>query len=117
VVAHLEEAGASKGQPVHVINVNIVDNPEDATLGAFHFCDLMAKLASCEDLDDEISHILNHLEKKSEREHLHMVSFYWSNEAFFSTFISVNSDFIRNQWEKKNEFLELFSENKLCHWE
>ena len=26
--------------PVHVINMNVVDNPEDATIGAFLLCEL-----------------------------------------------------------------------------
>ena len=32
--------------PVHVINMNVVDNPEDATIGAFLLCELAQLLTS-----------------------------------------------------------------------
>ena len=32
--------------PVHVINMNVVDNPEDATIGAFLLCELAKTLTS-----------------------------------------------------------------------
>ena len=35
------EADDSGTEPVHVINIDIIDNHEDATLGAFLLCDLM----------------------------------------------------------------------------
>ena len=32
--------------PVHVINMNVVDNPEDATIGAFLLCELAQLLTN-----------------------------------------------------------------------
>merc|ERR1711982_252405 len=36
--------------PVHVINMNVVDNPEDATIGAFLLCELVQLLTASDDL-------------------------------------------------------------------
>ena len=53
-----------------------IDNPEDATLGAFLLLDLATKLEACEDLDDEIDEIVHDFESKCERSVLHTVVFY-----------------------------------------
>jgi hypothetical protein len=45
-------------QPVHVLNMDIVDNAEDATIGAFLLCELATALANSQDLDDEIVDII-----------------------------------------------------------
>ena len=42
--------------PVHVINMNVVDNPEDATIGAFLLCELAQLLTNSDDLDNDIDH-------------------------------------------------------------
>ena len=34
--------------------MDIVDNPEDATIGAFILCELVQSMRDCEDLDDEL---------------------------------------------------------------
>merc|ERR1712055_490723 len=44
VVEHFANSDSVSETPVHVINVDIVDNPEDATIGAFLFCELMSLL-------------------------------------------------------------------------
>lgn len=53
-----------------------VDNPEDATIGAFMFCELMQLLENCQDLDDEMDELLQEFETKCDRSILHTVSFY-----------------------------------------
>ena len=40
VLAMFETRQAEEERPVHVINMNVVDNPEDATIGAFLLCEL-----------------------------------------------------------------------------
>ena len=82
--------------PVHVINMNVVDNPEDATIGAFLLCELaqlltsrftILRLHACvelnhktacfsDDLDNDIDDIIQEFEGKCEREVLHTVLFY-----------------------------------------
>lgn len=62
--------------PVHVINIDIEDNHEEATLGAFMICDLAAKLSAAEDLDDNIDEILHEFEVRTKRNILHSVQFY-----------------------------------------
>ena len=79
--------------PVHVINMNVVDNPEDATIGAFLLCELAKTLTSrlrfqifsskffkgfffSDDLDNDIDDIIQDFEGNCEREVLHTVLFY-----------------------------------------
>ena len=62
--------------PVHVINMNVVDNPEDATIGAFLLCELAQLLTSSDDLDNDIDDIIQEFEGRCEREVLHTVLFY-----------------------------------------
>jgi len=76
VVEHFANVDSVSETPVHIINVDIVDNPEDATIGAFLFCELMSLLDRSSDLDDEIDDILRDFEDKCQRSILHNVSFY-----------------------------------------
>jgi len=76
VLEHFEEKGSAEGQPAHVLNMDIQDNHEEATIGAFLICDLMASLAAADDLDDEIEERLREFETKSKRPILHTVVFY-----------------------------------------
>lgn len=76
VIEHFENNDSSHSHLAHVINLDIIDNPEDATIGAFHFLDLASKLESCEDLDDEIDEIVHEFEDKCDRPVLHSVVFY-----------------------------------------
>jgi len=67
---------AESETPVHVINMNVVDNPEDATIGAFLLCELAQHLTNSEDLDNDIDDIIQDFESKCDREVLHTVLFY-----------------------------------------
>jgi hypothetical protein len=42
VVTDLEAREKKNPEPVHIINIDIQDNPEEATIGAFMICDLCA---------------------------------------------------------------------------
>eukprot|EP00062_Callorhinchus_milii_P020875 gi/632977112/ref/XP_007905164.1/ PREDICTED: RNA polymerase II subunit A C-terminal domain phosphatase SSU72 [Callorhinchus milii] len=63
-------------QPVHVINVDIQDNHEEATLGAFLICELCQCIQRTEDMENEIDELIQELEEKSTRTFLHTVCFY-----------------------------------------
>ncbi|XP_002155087.1 RNA polymerase II subunit A C-terminal domain phosphatase SSU72 [Hydra vulgaris] len=63
-------------RPVHIINIEIADNHEEATLGAFQICELCEKLEKPDDLDDDIAEILEECERKFKRNILHTVAFY-----------------------------------------
>ncbi|XP_075249969.1 RNA polymerase II subunit A C-terminal domain phosphatase SSU72-like [Convolutriloba macropyga] len=61
--------------PCHVINIDISDNQEDATIGAFMICDLCSMMEASEDLDCDIENILQAFETKSRRSVLHDILF------------------------------------------
>jgi len=73
---HFASRESEEETPVHVINMNVIDNPEDATIGAFLLCELAQHLSSSDDLDNEIDDIIQDFEHKCEREVLHTVLFY-----------------------------------------
>jgi len=73
---YFSEREAEKETPVHVINMNVVDNPEDATIGAFLLCELAQNLSISDDLDNDIDDIIQDFESKCEREVLHTILFY-----------------------------------------
>ncbi|RNA24322.1 dihydrolipoyllysine-residue succinyltransferase component of 2-oxoglutarate dehydrogenase mitochondrial -like protein [Brachionus plicatilis] len=51
-------------QPVHIINIDVADNHEDATIGAFILYELALMLQNSEDMDNEIDEILQDYESK-----------------------------------------------------
>ena len=59
-----------------ITNSLVKDNHEEATIGAFLFCELVQMLADSPDLDDEIDELLQAFEAKSGRPVLHTVVFY-----------------------------------------
>lgn len=61
--------------PVHVINLDVTDNHEDATIGAFLILDLAQILASSSDLDNDIDELLQDFEAKTDRRLLHTIAF------------------------------------------
>ena len=76
VLENLGETGNRSGNSVHVVNMDIVDNPEDATIGAFLLHELAEMLNKSPDLDDEIDEIVQEFEGKCQRPVLHSVAFY-----------------------------------------
>ncbi|KAI8500388.1 PREDICTED: RNA polymerase II subunit A C-terminal domain phosphatase SSU72-like [Branchiostoma belcheri] len=76
VVEDLETRDSSADAPVHVINIDIQDNHEEATIGAFLICDLCHMLQDSDDLENDMDDILQAFEEKCNRPILHTVSFY-----------------------------------------
>ncbi|XP_057551085.1 RNA polymerase II subunit A C-terminal domain phosphatase SSU72 like protein 3-like [Hippopotamus amphibius kiboko] len=63
-------------QPVHVINVDMEDTLEDATLGALIICELCQRLQQAEDMEGSLAELLLSVEEKTGRSFLHTVCFY-----------------------------------------
>ncbi|CAM9747403.1 RNA polymerase II subunit A C-terminal domain phosphatase SSU72-like [Lampetra fluviatilis] len=63
-------------QPVHVINVDIQDNHEDATLGAFLLLEMCQCIKLTDDVDNDIDELLQDFEDKCGKPLLHTVCFY-----------------------------------------
>jgi len=76
VVEDLETREKSDPEPCHVINIDIQDNHEEATIGAFMICDLCTILAESDDLDNDIDEFLQEFESRCQRQMLHSVAFY-----------------------------------------
>ena len=76
VLEHFELSGNKCDELVHVINIAIQDNQEEATIGAFLFHELVQSLTISSDLDNEIDELLQDFESKCNRQILHSVLFY-----------------------------------------
>ncbi|GMT14887.1 hypothetical protein PFISCL1PPCAC_6184, partial [Pristionchus fissidentatus] len=77
IIEDLHTREQDSGQGVHVVNIDIQDNHEEATIGAWLVCDICAKLEAAEDLDQEIDEILTEFETKNpKRNILHTICFY-----------------------------------------
>ncbi|CAD7672945.1 unnamed protein product [Nyctereutes procyonoides] len=63
-------------QPVHVVNVDIVDTLEEATLGAFLIYSLCQSLQQADDMEDSLGQLLLAAEEKTGKSFLHTVCFY-----------------------------------------
>uniref|UniRef100_A0A8D8V533 RNA polymerase II subunit A C-terminal domain phosphatase SSU72 n=1 Tax=Cacopsylla melanoneura TaxID=428564 RepID=A0A8D8V533_9HEMI len=77
VLEHFDNQMISlENTPVHLINIDIQDNQEEATLGAFLASELMSMFMKCDDLDNEIDEIMQEFEEKCSRPLLHTILFY-----------------------------------------
>lgn len=47
VIEFMESNPPVDNQPVHIINIDIQDNHEEATMGAFHICDMVSMVRRC----------------------------------------------------------------------
>ncbi|XP_036764891.1 RNA polymerase II subunit A C-terminal domain phosphatase SSU72-like [Manis pentadactyla] len=63
-------------QPVHVINIDIKDNAEDATLGAFLICEMCQCFLYTDDMENDMDLLLQDFERRKGRSFLHTVCFY-----------------------------------------
>eukprot|EP00730_Choanoeca_flexa_P004979 TRINITY_DN11856_c0_g1_i1.p6 TRINITY_DN11856_c0_g1~~TRINITY_DN11856_c0_g1_i1.p6 ORF type:complete len:221 (+),score=48.38 TRINITY_DN11856_c0_g1_i1:3859-4521(+) len=72
----LEDRETVDQEPVHVINLDIKDNHDSATLGAIHLLNLARKLEAAEDLDDEIEDIIEGFQSETGEELMHAVAYY-----------------------------------------
>jgi len=76
VIEYMENQSPVDNSPVHIINIDIQDNHEEATIGAFMICELAMLLAMAEDLDNDIDELLHEFESRCKRHILHCVQFY-----------------------------------------
>uniref|UniRef100_A0A0A9XXW5 RNA polymerase II subunit A C-terminal domain phosphatase SSU72 n=1 Tax=Lygus hesperus TaxID=30085 RepID=A0A0A9XXW5_LYGHE len=76
VIEHFENRISEDNAPVHIVNIDIQDNHEEATIGAFIICELMTVMANSDDLDNDIDTVLASYEHKWNRSLLHSVAFY-----------------------------------------
>jgi len=76
VLEDFENKEKNDEQAVHIINIDIQDNHEEATIGAFMICELVTMLYASQDLDAEVDEILQEFETKVDRSVLHTVQFY-----------------------------------------
>ncbi|KAK6634982.1 RNA polymerase II subunit A C-terminal domain phosphatase [Polyplax serrata] len=76
VIEALEGRPSVENSPVHIINIDIQDNHEEATIGAFLLCELVTKMSQSDDLDNDIDELLHDFEAKCDRAILHCVMFY-----------------------------------------
>jgi len=76
VIEFMESREPVHNQPVHVINMDIQDNHEEATLGAFLICDMISMMAQSKDLDNDIDELLHEFEVRAQRPVFHCVLFY-----------------------------------------
>ena len=76
VLEHFEQTGNNLDQLVHVVNMDIQDNQEEATIGAFLFHELVQLLTQSPDIDNDIEDILQDFETKCKRQILHSILFY-----------------------------------------
>lgn len=60
---------------MHVINIDIQDNHEEATIGAFLICEIAQKMSQSTDLDNDIDELLQEFESRTERPLLHTIAF------------------------------------------
>lgn len=75
-VVEFFEAKGQSSVPVHVINVDITDNHDEAVKGAFIISDLVTQLATVSDLDNEIDEAISELEDNTDKNFLHCIMFY-----------------------------------------
>lgn len=61
--------------PVHIINIDVQDNHEEATIGAFLLFEMAQLMSQSEDLDNDIDELLQEFETKAERPILHTIAF------------------------------------------
>ncbi|KAL1490496.1 hypothetical protein ABEB36_013180 [Hypothenemus hampei] len=75
VLEFMESKTPSDNSIVHVINIDIQDNLEEATIGAFLISDMCMHIATAEDLDNDIEEVLHTFEEKCQRPILHSIVF------------------------------------------
>lgn len=76
VVEELASRTPTENTPVHIINIDIQDNHEEATIGAFLICQMTQMMSDSEDLDNDIDELLQDFEAKAQRNILHSIQFY-----------------------------------------
>ncbi|XP_019864904.1 RNA polymerase II subunit A C-terminal domain phosphatase SSU72 [Aethina tumida] len=75
VIEYMESLTPTNNSIAHVINFDIQDNLEEATIGAFLISDLCTMMINSDDLDNEIEEVLHNFEEKAQRPILHSIVF------------------------------------------
>ncbi|XP_053204647.1 RNA polymerase II subunit A C-terminal domain phosphatase SSU72-like [Panonychus citri] len=75
VIEELANRIPTDNSKVHVINIDVQDNHEEATIGAFLILQLAELLQQSDDLDNDIDELLQEFETKAERSLLHSIAF------------------------------------------
>lgn len=57
VIEYLESRGSQSYSPVHVINLDIQDNHEEATVGAFHICEMCQAVSTNSNTVEHAIHV------------------------------------------------------------
>lgn len=60
---------------VHIINIDVQDNHEEATIGALLISKMAQSLANSQDLDNDIDELLQEFETSINRPLLHTIAF------------------------------------------
>uniref|UniRef100_A0A1I8ID43 RNA polymerase II subunit A C-terminal domain phosphatase SSU72 n=2 Tax=Macrostomum lignano TaxID=282301 RepID=A0A1I8ID43_9PLAT len=76
VIEVLESRPQEGNEAVHVVNIEIRDNHEEATLGAFLICDFCSALQESDDLDNDMDLIVQDFADKIKKIVLHTICFY-----------------------------------------
>lgn len=75
VVEDLSSRNPIDYSTVHIINIDVQDNHEEATLGAFLIFRMAQSLANSKDLDNDIDELLQEFETNINRPLLHTIAF------------------------------------------
>lgn len=81
ILEELESREKEDSYPTHIINIDIQDNHEEATIGAFMICDLISKLHQSDDIDNDVDEIVQLFEERLQQPILHTMAFCWTSSS------------------------------------
>ncbi|XP_037940611.1 RNA polymerase II subunit A C-terminal domain phosphatase SSU72 [Teleopsis dalmanni] len=76
LLEYMESQDPLDNRPVHIFNVDIEDNHEEALLGAFLIAEMLNMMVKTSDLDNDIDELLQEFESRRNKTILHTVLFY-----------------------------------------